>query len=145
MSSSARRSRRTSRHVDSFEPDLAIGTTPVVQNAKQKSIPALYFTNLISARPLMGPAGAGSLAAVINAAAGNKARFDTMIAFFDGVGKDHTAGVWHDPHRLPAKPKVQKPLVAAKSSVDDGGLLTCWSSITIVPAATGVRSTSSPR
>jgi chlorophyllide a reductase subunit Y len=103
--------------VDSFEPELAIGTTPVVQHAKQKSVPALYFTNLISARPLMGPAGAGSLAAVINAAAGNKARFDTMTAFFEGVGKDHTAGVWHDPHRLPAKPKVQKPLVAAKSSV----------------------------
>ena len=45
--------------VESFEPDLAIGTTPVVQHAKQKSIPSLYFTNLISARPLMGPAGAG--------------------------------------------------------------------------------------
>ena len=43
--------------VDSFDPQLAIGTTPVVQHAKQKSIPALYFTNLISARPLMGPAG----------------------------------------------------------------------------------------
>ena len=57
-------------------PDLAIGTTPVVQKAKSLSIPALYFTNLISARPLMGPAGAGSLAQVINAALGNKARFD---------------------------------------------------------------------
>ena len=37
-----------------FQPDLAIGTTPIVQAAKQQSIPALYFTNLISARPLMG-------------------------------------------------------------------------------------------
>ncbi|NVL83887.1 hypothetical protein, partial [Escherichia coli] len=51
--------------VDEFCPDLAIGTTPVVQHAKQKAIPALYFTNLISARPLMGPAGAGSLALVV--------------------------------------------------------------------------------
>ena len=58
MSSSARRSRRISPQVDGFEPDLAIGTpTPVVQHAKQKAIPSLYFTNLISARPLMGPAG----------------------------------------------------------------------------------------
>ena len=40
------------------------------------SIPSLYFTNLISARPLMGPAGAGSLAQVINAALANKARFE---------------------------------------------------------------------
>jgi len=42
-----------------FKPDLAIGTTPVVQKAKQNATPALYFTNLISARPLMGVAGLG--------------------------------------------------------------------------------------
>jgi len=82
--------------VGEFKPDLAIGTTPVVQHAKQRAIPALYFTNLISARPLMGAAGAGSLAQVVNAALGNKARFDRMHAFFDGVGADHTAGVWED-------------------------------------------------
>jgi chlorophyllide a reductase subunit Y len=77
-----------------FKPDLAIGTTPVVQAAKQATIPALYFTNLISARPLMGPAGAGSLAQVINAAIGNKARFDTMREFFGNTGDGDRAGVW---------------------------------------------------
>ncbi len=82
--------------MEAFEPDLAIGTTPVVQKAKERSIPALYFTNLISARPLMGPAGAGSLAQVINAALANKARFDTMTEFFEGVGSGHAAGVWED-------------------------------------------------
>ncbi|KAA5605542.1 chlorophyllide a reductase subunit Y [Roseospira marina] len=80
--------------VDEVQPDVAIGTTPVVQHAKQKAIPALYFTNLISARPLMGAAGAGSLAQVINAAAGNKDRFDTMRAFFEGVGTGASAGIW---------------------------------------------------
>jgi chlorophyllide a reductase subunit Y len=80
--------------VREFEPDLAIGTTPVVQAAKTARIPSLYFTNLISARPLMGPAGAGSLATVVNAAIGNKARFDTMEGFFSGVGEGHAAGVW---------------------------------------------------
>jgi chlorophyllide a reductase subunit Y len=79
-----------------FEPDLAIGTTPVVQKAKELAIPALYFTNLISARPLMGVAGAGSLAQVVNAALGNQARFDEMKAFFTGVGSEHTAGVWQE-------------------------------------------------
>jgi chlorophyllide a reductase subunit Y len=79
-----------------FKPDLAIGTTPVVQAAKEARTPALYFTNLISARPLMGPAGAGSLAAVVNAALGNKARFDTMNDFFAGVGTGHAAGIWED-------------------------------------------------
>ncbi len=79
-----------------YKPDLAIGTTPVVQAAKQASIPSLYFTNLISARPLMGPAGAGSLATVINAAIGNKARFNEMKAFFGDVGESHNAGVWEN-------------------------------------------------
>lgn len=82
--------------VDAINPDLAIGTTPVVQHAKSRSIPSLYFTNLISARPLMGPAGAGSLAQVINAAIGNKARFDRMSAFFEGVGVGHATGIWED-------------------------------------------------
>jgi chlorophyllide a reductase subunit Y len=68
----------------------------VVQHAKAKALPALYFTNLISARPLMGPAGAGSLAMVVNAAMGNQARFDAMKAFFEGVGEGATAGVWED-------------------------------------------------
>jgi chlorophyllide a reductase subunit Y len=79
-----------------FKPDLAIGTTPVVQKAKQLATPALYFTNLISARPLFGPAGAGSLAQVVNAALGNKQRFDTMKDFFEGVGTGFAAGVWQD-------------------------------------------------
>jgi len=82
--------------MDEFAPDLAIGTTPVVQKAKERAIPGLYFTNLISARPLMGPAGAGSLAQVINAALANKSRFDEMRAFFEGVGSEHAAGVWED-------------------------------------------------
>jgi 3,8-divinyl chlorophyllide a/chlorophyllide a reductase subunit Y len=80
--------------VREFRPDLAIGTTPVVQAAKQAAIPALYFTNLISARPLMGPMGAGSLAQVINAAIANKARFDQMREFFGDVGGGDKSGVW---------------------------------------------------
>ncbi len=83
-----------------FQPDLAIGTTPVVQKAKQLGIPALYFTNLISARPLFGPAGAGSLAQVVNAAIGNKGRMDAMKAFFAGVGEGDTAGTWQDTPQL---------------------------------------------
>jgi chlorophyllide a reductase subunit Y len=83
-----------------FKPDLAIGTTPVVQAAKQASIPALYFTNLISARPLMGVAGAGSLAQVINAAIANKARFETMREFFGDTGAGDRAGVWEQEPKL---------------------------------------------
>jgi 3,8-divinyl chlorophyllide a/chlorophyllide a reductase subunit Y len=77
-----------------YKPNLAIGTTPVVQAAKSASIPSLYFTNLISARPLMGPAGAGSLVKVINNAIGNQARFDAMKEFFGDVGSGFSSGVW---------------------------------------------------
>jgi len=87
--------------VDEFKPDLAIGTTPVVQYAKERCTPALYFTNLISARPLMGPAGAGSLATVINAAIGNKTRFDQMKDFFGTVGTGHATGVWESAAGVP--------------------------------------------
>jgi chlorophyllide a reductase subunit Y len=79
-----------------FKPDLAIGTTPVVQKAKAQGIPALYFTNLISARPLFGMMGAGSLADVVNAAIASKPRFDQMQAFFEGVGSGHAAGIWQE-------------------------------------------------
>ena len=82
--------------VHEYKPDLAIGTTPVVQKAKEQAIPSLYFTNLVSARPLFGPSGAGSLATVVNAAIAGKARFDEMKDFFEGVGTGHASGVWQD-------------------------------------------------
>ena len=72
-----------------------------MQAAKERCIPSLYFTNLISARPLMGPAGAGSLATVINAAIGNKGRFDAMKAFFGNVGTGHSTGVWEPAGGVP--------------------------------------------
>jgi chlorophyllide a reductase subunit Y len=95
--------------LDSLKPDLAIGTTPVVQRAKERGTPALYFTNLISARPLMGAAGAGSLATVINAALGNKARFDAMRDFFEGVGTGYAAGVWQEVPQRRQGPKIEGP------------------------------------
>lgn len=107
--------------MEAVQPDLAIGTTPVVQKAKALGTPALYFTNLISARPLMGPAGAGSLAQVVNAAIAGKDRMDAMRGFFEGVGEGETAGVWEgDPNRRPdfrnryAK-KLEKQARAAKA------------------------------
>ena len=102
-----------------WQPDLAIGTTPVVQAAKELSIPALYFTNLISARPLMGPAGAGSLATVINAAIGNKARFEQMKEFFGATGSAHAAGVWEAGQAAPQdRPefKAEQRRLAAKAA-----------------------------
>ncbi len=107
--------------MEAIRPDLAIGTTPVVQKGKELGIPSLYFTNLISARPLMGPAGAGSLAEVVNAAIGNKGRMDRMKAFFEGVGHGDTAGIWEgSPNLRPDfrainMKKIEKAARAAKA------------------------------
>lgn len=108
--------------MEAVRPDLAIGTTPVVQKGKELGIPSLYFTNLISARPLMGPAGAGSLAEVVNAAIGNKDRMGKMKAFFEGVGSGDTAGVWEgSPNLQPGfraqnVKKLEKQARAAKAA-----------------------------
>jgi 3,8-divinyl chlorophyllide a/chlorophyllide a reductase subunit Y len=109
--------------VEGIRPDLAIGTTPVVQYAKERSIPALYFTNLISARPLMGPAGAGSLATVINSALNNRERFEKMTAFFDGVGTGHTTGVWEETpvDRPEFKARYAKTMAAARAALEAVG------------------------
>ena len=82
--------------VEEFRPDVAVGTTPVVQKAKEMALPALYFTNLISARPLMGVAGAGVLGQLLNAAIANQGRFEAMKAFFEDVGSGDKAGIWED-------------------------------------------------
>ena len=107
--------------VDGLEPDLTIGTTPVVQHAKERGIPALYFTNLISARPLMGPAGAGSLGQVVAAALAGKDRMNKMRDFFDGVGQGDTAGIWEGApnlrpdFRVAHQKKLDKAARAAKA------------------------------
>ena len=108
--------------MEAIRPDLAIGTTPVVQRGKELGIPSLYFTNLISARPLMGVAGAGSLAQVVNAAIANKDRMERMKSFFEGVGHADTAGVWEGAPNLQPQfraqnlRKLEKQARAAKAA-----------------------------
>jgi chlorophyllide a reductase subunit Y len=112
---------------EEFRPDLAIGTTPVVQRAKEAATPALYFTNLISARPLMGPAGPGSLPSVINAAIANKARFEAMNAFFDGVGDGDTAGIWRETpkDRSAYRKKYAAKIKQSRNAVENGDSVGC--------------------
>jgi chlorophyllide a reductase subunit Y len=111
--------------VHEFKPHLAIGTTPVVQKAKEASIPSLYFTNLISARPLMGVAGAGSLVQVVQAAIGNQARFDRMKDFFGETGMGHATGVWQgvpvDRPEFKAETKRQLERIAKKRKAEEMG------------------------
>jgi chlorophyllide a reductase subunit Y len=65
------------------QPDLALGTTPLVQAAKELGIPAVYFTNMVSARPLFGVAGCGALPAIVATQTAGRERFGRMVSFFD--------------------------------------------------------------
>ncbi len=76
--------------------DRVEGRTKTIGVVAGKGEIKLSEPNLISARPLMGPAGAGSLAQVVNAAIGNKARFDEMREFFGDTGQGFKAGVWSE-------------------------------------------------
>ncbi|NBN76692.1 chlorophyllide a reductase subunit Y [Microvirga tunisiensis] len=110
-----------------FAPDLAIGTTPVVQKAKERATPALYFTNLISARPLMGPAGPASLPGVIASAIANKERFLKMQDFFGDVGHGDAAGIWEDTpqDRSGFRAAYAKSLRKSQNAVDNGESVGC--------------------
>jgi chlorophyllide a reductase subunit Y len=65
------------------KPDLALGTTPLVQAAKEQGTPAVYFTNMVSARPLFGAAGCAALPAIVTAQTAGRERFGRMVEFFE--------------------------------------------------------------
>ncbi len=102
-------------------PDLALGTTPLVQKAKEMGWPALYFTNMVSARPLFGPAGAASMAAIVAAQTGGRERFSRMVAFFEGVGTPDRAGYGFRgvPQEPPGFRDRQRKLRAAKAKAEE--------------------------
>ncbi len=76
-------------------PDLALGTTPLVQKGKELGIPSIYFTNMVSARPLFGLPGIAAMAGIVNTQTKGAERFGRMVSFFDSVGSgDNTGYGW---------------------------------------------------
>ncbi len=98
------------------KPDLALGTTPLVQAAKEAGIPAVYFTNMVSARPLFGPAGAASMAGIVRAQTEGGERFSRMLTFFGGVGTGDTAGYGWSKARAVKTKDTPPPIEAIKES-----------------------------
>ena len=102
-------------------PDLAIGTTPLVQKAKELGIPSIYFTNMVSARPLFGIPGVGAMAAIIKAQTRAPERFAGMVEFFAGVGTGDNTGYGTDgvPKDHPqAREKYRKQRMAREKSLN---------------------------
>jgi chlorophyllide a reductase subunit Y len=134
--------------MEDVRPDLAVGTTPLVQKAKALGIPALYFTNMVSARPLFGAAGAGALAAIVAAQTRGKERFARMVGFFDKVGAGETAGYgWTTIPKDPpgAKDRYRRAREAKPRPPRPWGPEPCWCWIMTGRAVTGVPSILSPR
>ena len=67
------------------KPDLALGTTPLVQAAKEAGMPAVYFTNMVSARPLFGAAGVAAMAGIVGAQTKGREKFGRILEFFEGA------------------------------------------------------------
>jgi chlorophyllide a reductase subunit Y len=68
--------------IDRYTPDLVFGTTPLASVAKERGIPAMYFTNQLASRPFFLT---GGMAATIEFVAGvlNKGeRYKWMQEFF---------------------------------------------------------------
>ena len=63
----------------------------------------------------MGPAGAGSLAQVVNAAIANKGRFEQMREFFGDVGGGDKAGVWEGTPQLSDPSSAPRPNARSSS------------------------------
>ena len=98
-------------------PDLSIGTTPLVQKAKELGWPGIYFTNMVSARPLFGAAGIGALSSIVETQTAGAERFQTMVSFFEGVGQGHTAG-----YGFSEVPSAKRKMRKAKAEKRDTGV-----------------------
>ena len=65
-----------------YEPDLVIGTTSLDSFAKERGIPAIYYTNNISSRPVFFAAGAGTVLGMVAGLLGRKEVFRKMKEYF---------------------------------------------------------------
>jgi chlorophyllide a reductase subunit Y len=70
--------------LDVYKPDLVLGTTSLSAEAKQRGIPAMYYTNMLSVRPLFLGAGLAGTVSLVRGALENRPRYEWMREFFEG-------------------------------------------------------------
>lgn len=71
------------RAVLQHKPDLVIGTTSLDSYVKELGIPAVYYTNIVSSRPIYFAQGATAMLQLINGLIRKRAAFEKMKAFFE--------------------------------------------------------------
>ncbi len=73
------------RALDAYSPDLVLGTTPLSAEAKKRGIPGMYYTNMLSVRPLFLSAGLAGTISLIQDTLGRSPRYEWMREFFEGT------------------------------------------------------------
>ena len=147
--STARRSSRTSRRCRRCGRTWRSAPRRWCRRRRSSAIPALYFTNMVSARPLFGRRGRRvARAASSTRADAASARFARMVGFFDRRrrGRDRRLRVDEMPKDPPDSASASARRARRRPRRRGGGeLARCWCSTTIVPVAIGARSMRSPR
>lgn len=69
--------------LDRFNPDLVLGTTPFASIAKERGIPAMYFTNQLASRPFFLSGGMAATLGFIRDALKTGERYQWMQTFFN--------------------------------------------------------------
>ncbi|MGJ3239661.1 MAG: chlorophyllide a reductase subunit Y [Anaerolineae bacterium] len=69
--------------LDKYEPDLVLGTTPFASIAKERGIPALYFTNQLASRPFFLSTGMAATVGFIGKMLEKNDQYAWMHDFFE--------------------------------------------------------------
>jgi chlorophyllide a reductase subunit Y len=71
--------------LDEYKPDLVLGTTPFASIAKERGIPALYFTNQLASRPFFLSGGMAATIGFIRQMLTKQSQYQWMQQFFEDV------------------------------------------------------------
>lgn len=74
--------------LDKYPPDFVLGTTPFCAIAKERGIPAMYFTNQLASRPFFLSTGMAATLGFINQTMKGHERYQWMQSFFEGEAVD---------------------------------------------------------
>ncbi|MCB8960990.1 MAG: chlorophyllide a reductase subunit Y [Ardenticatenales bacterium] len=71
--------------LDQYRPDFVLGTTPFCAVAKERGIPAMYFTNQLASRPFFLSGGMAATLGFIRQTMQGNERYEWMQSFFEGA------------------------------------------------------------
>lgn len=74
--------------LDKYPPDFVLGTTPFCSIAKERGIPAMYFTNQLASRPFFLSGGTAATLGFINQTMQRHERYQWMQSFFETEAAD---------------------------------------------------------